>query len=170
MAIGYLDANGDPVVDIEIIGAYGQPYKFTCVIDTGFTGFLSIPLLQAFPVGLVLQGTMPIAFGNGTVENKLICLGFAKVDGAEQTGLIVIENESKQVLLGMDFLKKFGFKLLVCPTTGQIEIVPSANAFTIPAAQAAITAAEVAAALAGNPQAALSQPTTPSPGGPAVQT
>lgn len=45
MAIGSLDANGDPTLEIEIIGAYGQPTNFTCVIDTGFTGFLSIPLL-----------------------------------------------------------------------------------------------------------------------------
>lgn len=135
MAIGSLDADGDPTVEIEVIGAFGQPSKFTCVVDTGFTGFLSIPLLQAFPVGLVLTGTMPMVFANGAVENRLICLGMARVDGVEKLGLIVIESESKQVLLGMDFLKKFGLKLLVCPTTGQIELVPSADGFSIPAAQ-----------------------------------
>jgi predicted aspartyl protease len=134
VAIGFLEANGDPVLEIEVIGAFEQPTKFKCVVDTGFTGFLSIPLLQAFPVGLVLQGTMAMQFANGAVENKLVCLGFARVDGIQNIGLIVIENESKQVLLGMDFLKKFGFKLLVCPTTGQIELVPAANAFSIPAA------------------------------------
>jgi len=78
---------------------------------------------------------MAMQFANGAVENKLVCLGLAKIDGLEQAGLIVIENESKQILLGMDFLKKFGLKLLVCPTTAQIEIVPAAAAFSIPAAR-----------------------------------
>ena len=158
MAIGSLDADGDPTVAVEIIGAFGQPTTFTCVVDTGFTGFLSIPLLQAFPVGLVLAGTRPMVFANGAVENKLICLGVARVDGVEKSGLIVIENESKQVLLGMDFLKKFGFKLLVCPTTGQIELVPAADGFTIPAAQAVSAATQPAALPAAQPATATTPP------------
>ena len=88
-----------------------------------------------------------MVFANGAVENKLICLGAARVGGIEQMGLIVIENQSKQILLGMDFLKKFGFKLLVCPTTGQVELVPAADAFTIPAAQPAAAIATTAPAV-----------------------
>lgn len=162
MPIGSLDSNGDPVLDIDIIGAFGQPTTVTCVIDTGFTGFLSIPLLQAFPIGLVLHGTMPMVFANGTVENKLICLGLARVGAIEQMGLIVIENQSKQILLGMDFLKKFGFKLLVCPTTGQVEMVPSADGFTIPAAQPVVAAVPVTPIPAAAP-AATAQATAPTP-------
>ncbi len=140
MAIGSLGANGDPTIEIEVLGAFNQPTKLACLIDTGFTGFLSIPLLQAFPIGLILTGTMSLQFANGASENRLTCLGVARLDGVENMGLIVIENEGNQVMLGMDFLKKFGFELLVCPTTGQIEMVPSASGFTVPAASTGLQA------------------------------
>lgn len=94
---------------------------------------------------------MPMVFANGAVENKLICLGVARVDRIDQMGLIVIEHQSKQILLGMDFLKKFGFKLLVCPTTGQVEMVPAADGFTIPAAQPVQPAAIPPAVLSAIP-------------------
>jgi len=131
-----LGDKGEPTLDIEVLGAFNQPASFTCLIDTGFTGFLSIPLLQAFPVGLVLSGTMSLELANGAVETKLTCLGIARLNGVELAGVIVIENESNQVLLGMDFLRIFGLKLLVCPTTGQIEVVPATDAFTVAAAAA----------------------------------
>src|SRR5829696_5904767 len=117
MPIGSVDSNGDPVIDIEILGEFNQSTTVTCVIDTGFAGFLSMPLVHASSIGLVVHGTMPLVLANGTVENTLICLGVASVGGSDQMGLIVIENQSTQILLGMDFLKKFGYKLLVCPTT-----------------------------------------------------
>jgi predicted aspartyl protease len=159
MPIGSFDSNGAPVIDIEILGAFDQPTTVTCVIDTGFSGFLSIPL-QAFPIGLVVHGTMPVVFANGTVENKLICLGVARAGGSDQTGLIVLENQSKQILLGMDFLEKFGYKLLLCPTTGQVEMVPEENAFTIAAAEASAPAPIAAPPIPdlNPPQAAASAP------------
>lgn len=137
MAIGSLDANEGPLLEIEVLGAFGQPHKLTCLIDTGFTGFLSIPILQAFPIGLVLATTMPVLFGNGQTEDKLVCLGLARVDGKENPGLILIETKHQQVLLGMEFLKKFGFKLIICPATGQVEVVSTENKFTVTAAKSA---------------------------------
>lgn len=137
MAIGSLDANEGPFLEIEVLGAYGQPHKLNCLIDTGFTGFLSIPILQAFPIGLILATTMPVVFANGQTEDKLVCLGVAKVDGAENIGLILIETKGNQILLGMEFLKKFAFKLIVCPTTGQVEVVETKSGFTVTAAKSA---------------------------------
>ncbi len=133
MAIGYLDDKGDPTLEIEILGAFNRPTKFACLIDTGFDGFLSVPILQAFPVGLVLHTTTSVTFANGTSEDKLTCLGYARLDGEDRLGLILIESQSNQVVLGMDFLKKFGLKLIVCPTSGQVEVVPAASNFTVPA-------------------------------------
>lgn len=155
MAIGFLAANGDPTLEIEIKGV-GQAKKFTCLIDTGFTGFLSIPLLQALPLGLVLTATTTVTFANGITESRLICLGHAKVDSDEQLGTILLEYQSNQVMLGMDFLKKFGLKLLVCPTTGQIEVVPSGASFTVPAASPAQPASA-----AVDPTQALPAPALP---------
>ena len=139
MPIGSFDSNGAPVIDIEIVGASNQPTTVTCVIDTGFTGFLSIPL-HAFPDELGVHGTMPMVFADGTVENKLICLGAARAGGSHQTGVIVLENQAQQIVLGMDFLQKFGYKLLLCPATGEVQMVAEENAFTIAAAEASAPA------------------------------
>lgn len=136
MAIGSFAANGDPTLDIEIVGL-GKTAKLTCLVDTGFTGFLSIPLLQALPLGLVLAGTTTVTFANGASEPRLTFLSQARIDGQERFGIVFLEFQSSQVLLGMDFLRVFGLKLLVCPTTGQIEVVPSGSGFTVPAANPA---------------------------------
>jgi len=139
MPIGSFDKNGDPVIDIQIIGAFEQATTLTCIVDTGFTGFLSMPL-HALPAGLSVHGTVPMVFGDGTVENRLMCLGVARSGGVDQTGLIVIENQSTHILLGMDFLRKFGYKLLLCPSTGEVQMVAEENAFTIAAAEASAPA------------------------------
>lgn len=99
MATGYLD-NGDPYIDVDI-PAFGQAVTLRCLIDTGFTGFLSVPLLQAFPLGLILSSTTNVALANGAVETKLVCLGLARLDGVQQIGIFMIENRGSDVLLGM---------------------------------------------------------------------
>ena len=63
---GYLNANGDPHVEIEVANPLDWRKKVNCLIDTGFTGFLSIPLLEAFPIGLLLIGTMPVTLADGS--------------------------------------------------------------------------------------------------------
>ena len=123
MATGFLDSSGDPHVEIEVIGVYGKPTKMTCLVDTGFSGFLTIPLLQAFPIGLVLRTTTSVTFANSETENRLTCLGIVRVDGRDETGLILVDSRGGEPILGMDFLRKFNFRLTVCPSTGSVEFV-----------------------------------------------
>jgi hypothetical protein len=60
----------------------------------------------------------------------------------------------------MDFLKKFGFKLLLGPATGQVEMVAEENAFTIAAAEASAPAPIAAPPIPdlNTPPAAVSAP------------
>jgi len=140
MATGFLDANNVPTLEIEILGI-GQATKFTCLVDTGFTGFLSIPLLQALPLGLVLTATTTVTFANGATADRLVCLGNAIVDGVTKSGTILLEQQGGIAILGIDFLRKFGLKLVVCPTSGAVEVVLASAAFTTPAGQALVPTA-----------------------------
>jgi predicted aspartyl protease len=100
------------------------------MVDTGFSGFLLLPILNAFPIGLLLQGTMPITLADGSTQTKLTCLGSIHFDNAEEIGIIIIEWQNTDVLVGMEFLRRFGKELRVAPTNNLVEIVDAAPANT----------------------------------------
>ena len=125
--IGYLDANGDPHLEIDVANPLGWKSKLKCLIDTGFTGFLSVPILDAFPIGLLLVGTLPVTLADGRVQNKLMCLGNASVGAEAHVGVILIEPGSSQTLLGMEFFRVFKKRLIVDPIAGIVELVDSAG-------------------------------------------
>jgi len=85
---GYLDDKGDPCIDVEVTNPLGWKKTLKCVIDTGFTGFLSIPILEAFPIGLLLVGTMPVTLADGSTQYKLMCLGEAHLADEAKIGTI----------------------------------------------------------------------------------
>lgn len=121
---------GSPIVEIGVSGPLTKANQFTALADTGFSGFLLLPILEAFPVGLILRGTTTITLADGSNQGKLVCLGQVHFDGQDQVGVIVIEWQSTDVLVGMDFLKKFGRKLLVDPINGKVELTDAIPAIT----------------------------------------
>lgn len=87
---GSFDDNGSPTIEIEVSGPVHSPRKMTAMVDTGFSGFLLLPILEAFPVGLILSGTTSIELADGSKQNKLTCLGQINFDGKSAVGLIII--------------------------------------------------------------------------------
>jgi predicted aspartyl protease len=130
--IGSFNNTGSPVVEIEVSGPVTPPTKFTALVDTGFSGFLLLPLLDAFPVGLILRGTMALTLADGSSQTKLTCLGAIHFDGQNQIGLVVIEWQSTDVLVGMDFLRKFKKQLLVDPINARVELTDATAVSTSP--------------------------------------
>ncbi len=112
---GSLDpVSGCPLIEINVSGPFGQPQTFTAMVDTGFSGFLSLPILKAFPLGLLLSGTMGITLADGTTHSRLTARGMVAFDGKSEIGLILLEWQNTDILLGMDFLVKFGKQMTVC--------------------------------------------------------
>jgi len=133
---GSYSASGNPTITVEVSGPIGTKFPFTAMVDTGFSGFLLLPILNAFPIGLLLQGTMPITLADGSTQTKLTCLGSIHFDGAEQIGIIIIEWQNTDVLVGMEFLRRFKKQLLVDPTSNLVEIVDAPIPIPAPAPQA----------------------------------
>ncbi|MCR4314680.1 MAG: hypothetical protein NUV84_05580 [Candidatus Uhrbacteria bacterium] len=48
--------NDQPVIEIEVQGVTGISKKISALVDSGFNGYLQIPFVDAFPLGLVLVG------------------------------------------------------------------------------------------------------------------
>lgn len=108
---GFFSQNGHPIIPIEVYGFSKEiTQKFDAMLDTGFSGFLSLPLVHAFKVGLILSSTASFTLADGSTDHTLLCFGGIKLNGDEQAGLISI-SKGNDVLLGMEFLRKFNKKL-----------------------------------------------------------
>jgi len=111
---GCLDKSGSPSVRISVHGiSPDSRQEFDAVIDTGFTGFLMMPLLSAFPLGLTLWGTSNYCLADGSTSPKLLGAGTITLEGEEASGVIVLESSPCGLLLGMDFLRKVRRGLVV---------------------------------------------------------
>lgn len=65
--IGRFDKQHNPRLNFAIVRqSDGAKMNFDGIIDTGFTGFIQIPLPAAFTLGIVSE---PIGFGIATLAN-----------------------------------------------------------------------------------------------------
>jgi predicted aspartyl protease len=75
------------------------------MIDTGFTGFLSLPIVSAIPLGLTLFGTSENVYADGSTGSNLMTWGTVLFgDGKSANGPIGL-SPGDQPLLGMSFLR-----------------------------------------------------------------
>lgn len=109
---GSFNSSGSPVIRIAVYGASAQAkQEFEAILDTGFSGFLAMPIGQAFPLGLVLTGTTTTILADGSQPFKLTALG--KVVVGNQTAIGLLNIGSSDILLGMEFSKIFRKTLLI---------------------------------------------------------
>ena len=114
MWTGSLDSTGSPTLKISVAGFSPKFFQeFEAIIDTGFTGFLSMPLTNAISLGLILWGTTTVILADGKTGFRLTAYGTATVEGQSQGGVAIIEWNSSEVLIGMDFLRKFEKTLMI---------------------------------------------------------
>lgn len=84
------------------------------MIDTGFSGFLMLPLVQALPLALTLFGTTQYELADGSMSPKLLAHGSIDHEGDITSGLIALEaNANCGPLVGMEFLRQSKKMLLL---------------------------------------------------------
>src|SRR3989304_10638960 len=86
---GSFGSSGSPELKVKISGMVGGGVDFAAIIDTGFTGFLSMPLVAAFPLGLLLFGTMNLVLADGSTSFRLTAYGSISVEAEKKSGIIV---------------------------------------------------------------------------------
>jgi predicted aspartyl protease len=111
---GYFATIGLPAVKIVVFGAYPHlAQEFEAILDTGFTGFLSMPVEKAAPLGLVLAGTEQTRLANGSENKTLTVVGMVRLGKQELAGPIHLIAGAELVLLGMEALRAFNKVLVV---------------------------------------------------------
>jgi clan AA aspartic protease len=124
MVRGTFDTSGSPVINVEVSGPSGPRRNLTAIVDTGFTGFLSIPSAELAQVGLAPTGAALVILADQTPLPTSTCIGTAHLGSESRVGIIVIDVGGVEVLLGMDFLRKFGKRLIVDPANDIVELQP----------------------------------------------
>lgn len=115
LQIGYINNSGRPAIKISLCGAFpGLRSEFEAVIDTGFTGFVSMPLLEAFPLGLPLVGATSIVLADGNTHARYTAICSAFLGQEQRAGIVILEPSSQDLLVGMEFVKNFQKTLVVC--------------------------------------------------------
>ena len=95
--------NTSPEVLIELVGAVSSP-KLTAVVDTGFDGFLQVPLAEGIKANLMLWSVGGAKLADGRIVKNLQCFGSVKFGGKTVTGIITLTETGTDCLIGMEFL------------------------------------------------------------------
>jgi clan AA aspartic protease len=86
-----------PTIELEVFGSK-KKQKITALIDTGFSGYLCIPVDIARELGLELTGTQEVQLADGRWVNQLEFTGQVVFLGQAQTVKISLtDSEMAQV-------------------------------------------------------------------------
>jgi clan AA aspartic protease len=102
MLIGQVDSKLEPLVRIHVHGPAGLARTVDALVDTGFGGFLTMPLLQIRVLALPIVGREAGILADGSVQ--LFDVYEAQVDWDGGQRAIKVQASNSQPLLGTEML------------------------------------------------------------------
>jgi len=123
MVTGTVNARYEMMIKLPVRNSAGQQQEIEAVLDSGFTGSLTLPLSLIASLGLPWRSRSNAILANGHVEQIDIHAGTIVWDGVSRP--ILIQALDNVPLLGMALL--VGYVLRARVTVGglvQIEAVP----------------------------------------------
>lgn len=105
----FFDQKGRPKLKLKIKGRK-QIGLFDCVLDTGFDGFISLPVSIAVPLGLELVGTQTVEYADGRQNDELIFSIEINFNGKWKKASATL-TASSEALAGTALLSDYEVKL-----------------------------------------------------------
>ena len=120
MIEGTIRSTGTPMLPLRILG-HGTEVIVDGILDTGFDGFLCLPVLLAVSLSLELMDVTSSELADGTVvEDDLVFAGRAEWEGAIKE-VPVLLTRAEDVLIGTAFLPGHRVELDYVANTVRVE-------------------------------------------------
>ena len=104
MITGVVNADHEATIQLVIQGDHGQQETIEAVIDTGFTGSLTLPPLLITALGMQWRGRQRAMLGDGSVRFFEVYAATIFWDG--QTRTVEADAADTEPLLGMRLLAR----------------------------------------------------------------
>lgn len=113
MVTGTVNAKRDAVIKLSVYGKQNQVIEIEAVIDTGYTGFLILPLQMIEMLELTYLAHTESMLANGKMEDFAVYA--ATVDWDGQKRLIEVDATGADPLIGMSLLDGYELRIQVIP-------------------------------------------------------
>ena len=123
MITGVVNANREAIIRLIVHGTTGQTSEIEAVIDTGFTGFLTLPTPFILSLGLIWRGQAQAMLGDGNLHQFDVYGTTVIWDG--QVRIVETDAADTTPLIGMGLL--YGYDLHIQTVEGgtvTIEALP----------------------------------------------
>jgi len=116
-----VNARREAVLRLRVRGTGGIELDVDAIIDTGFTGFLTLPSATVATLGLVRHSSSSAVLADGSVSQYDICSADVEWGGAWRS--ILVSGVGRDPLIGMRLLADHRLIIDVAPG-GIVEIIP----------------------------------------------
>lgn len=113
MITGIVNANLEATIRLTIMGPAGQPHEIEAIIDTGFTGFLTLPPTLVSTLGLPWLCRQPGILADGSVEVFDVYTATVLWDGRSRS--VEVEAADTDPLVGMSLLGRHSLQIDILP-------------------------------------------------------
>lgn len=125
MIEGVIQSTGTPVLEVKPVGKAGTEMIVEGILDTGFDGYLCLPIPVAVSLGLELIDVTRTELADGTIlEDELVFAGQVEWDGVMMEVDILL-TRSNDVLVGTAFLNGYLIRLDYQAHSFRIERAPA---------------------------------------------
>ena len=109
MISGVVNANREAVIRLAVGGWSGQKQETEAIIDTGFTGCLTLPPALVATLGLSWLCRQPGVLADGRIEFFDVYVPTVVWDGRPRT--VEVEAADTEPLVGMRLLKHYSLRI-----------------------------------------------------------
>ena len=119
MMSGYVNVNREAIIQLVIVGDSKQLKSVKAIIDTGFTGDLTLPRNVIDELGFTLRGFQRVILGDGSIQYFEMFVGMVIWDG--QMREIEINAAETDSLVGMGLMEDYKLEIEARPN-GEVRI------------------------------------------------
>jgi clan AA aspartic protease len=110
-----------PTTEIDV-GGFRKSIRVVALVDTGFDGFVSLPVQLGVTLGLELKGAVTVELADGAQHDELVFAGTAKLLGhSRNVDLLLTRGE--ETLIGTQMLDDF--RLTIDFPRGKVQLKKS---------------------------------------------